>query len=59
MKRKFIEERIFRGLMLFSVAVVLFFVLSVIFSVFKRGIPVLTWEMITSLGMRVEIVKPV
>ncbi len=49
MKRKFVEERIFRGLMLFSVAVVLFFVLSVIFSVFKRGIPVLTWEMITSL----------
>lgn len=35
--------------MKFSVAVVLFFVLSVIVSVFKRGIPVLTWEMITSL----------
>lgn len=49
MKRKFVEEHIFRGLMLLSVAVVLFFVLSVIVSVFKRGIPVLTWEMISSL----------
>lgn len=49
MKRKFVEEHIFKALMKFSVAVVLFFVLSVIVSVFKRGIPVLTWEMITSL----------
>ena len=49
MKRKFIEEHIFRVLMYLSVAIVLFFVLNVVVSVFKRGIPVLTWEMITSL----------
>ena len=31
-----------------SAVLILYFVLSVIFSVFSRGLPVLTWEMITS-----------
>lgn len=32
-----------------SIALVLFFVVSVIWSVFRRGIPVLSWEMVSSL----------
>jgi phosphate transport system permease protein len=34
--------------MYLSAVLILYFVLSVIFSVFSRGLPVLTWEMITS-----------
>ena len=48
-KIKFLEERAVRLLMWLSVAIVLFFVLSVVLSVFRRGLPVLTWEMLTSL----------
>lgn len=46
---KFVEEKAVRVLMWLSVVVVLFFVASVIFSVMRRGVPVLTWEMLTSL----------
>ncbi len=46
---KFIEERFFRVLMLLSLLMVAGFVLSVLWSIFSKGIPVLTWEMVTSL----------
>lgn len=46
---KFVEESVARLLMGLSVAIVLFFVVSVVFSVMRRGLPVLTWEMLTSL----------
>lgn len=46
---KFVEERFARLLMWLSVAIVLFFVASVIFSVMRRGVPVLTWDMVSSL----------
>ena len=46
---KFVEERVARLLMWLSVAIVLFFVASVIFSVMRRGVPVLTWDMVSSL----------
>lgn len=46
---RFIEEKIFRVLMVLSVIVVAFFVFSVIGSILWRGLPVLTWDMITSV----------
>lgn len=46
---RFIEEKIFRVLMVLSVVVVAFFVFSVIGSILWRGLPVLTWDMITSV----------
>lgn len=46
---KFVEERVARLLMWLSVAIVLFFVASVILSVMRRGVPVLTWDMVSSL----------
>ena len=48
MIRSVIEEKIAKSLMYLSAVLILYFVLSVIFSVFSRGLPVLTWEMITS-----------
>lgn len=48
MIRSVIEEKIAKSLMHLSAVLILYFVLSVIFSVFSRGLPVLTWEMITS-----------
>lgn len=48
-KGKFIEERIARILMYLSLAIVFYFVISVIGTIFKRGWPVLTWEMISKL----------
>ena len=48
MIRSVIEEKIAKLLMYLSAVLILYFVLSVIFSVFSRGLPVLTWEMITS-----------
>lgn len=48
-KRKFIEEKLIRLLMFLSILTVFGFVTSVIYSVFKRGIPSLSWEMVTSL----------
>ena len=48
-KGKFIEEKFARLMMYLSVAIILFFVLSVIYTVLHRGLPVLTWEMLSSL----------
>ncbi|UKK72239.1 phosphate ABC transporter permease PstA [Segatella bryantii] len=48
MIRSVIEEKIAKLLMYLSAVLILYFVLCVIFSVFSRGLPVLTWEMITS-----------
>lgn len=48
-KAKYIEEKIFRFLMILSLFIVAGFVLSVLWSIFSKGIPVLTWEMVTSL----------
>lgn len=49
MKRKIIEDNIARFFMYVSVFIVLGAVVSVIFSVFKRGIPSLSWQMISTL----------
>lgn len=48
-KGKFIEEKAAKALMYLSVLVILFFVLSVVYTVLHRGLPVLTWEMVSSL----------
>ena len=49
MKRNIIEEKIFKVLMYASVAMVIYFVASVVLSVFKRGLPLLSWEMVSQL----------
>lgn len=46
---RFIEEKIFKVLMVLSVLIVAFFVFSVIGAILYRGLPVLTWDMITSV----------
>jgi len=46
---RFIEEKIAKVLMLLSVLVVSGFVFSVIYTIFRRGLPVLTWSMISQL----------
>jgi phosphate transport system permease protein len=46
---RFVEEKIAKVLMLFSVLVVSGFVFSVIYTIFWRGLPVLTWGMISQL----------
>lgn len=46
---RFIEEKTVRVLMVLSVMLVAFFVLSVIGSILWRGLPVLTWEMLTEV----------
>lgn len=46
---RFVEEKIFRVLMVLSVVIVAFFVFSVIGAIFYRGLPVLTWDMITKV----------
>lgn len=49
MKKSIIEEKCVKGLMYASIALVVYFVASVVLSVFKRGIPLLSWEMVSSL----------
>ncbi len=49
MRRNIIEEKIFKVLMYASVAMVIYFVASVVLSVFKRGLPLLSWEMVSQL----------
>ena len=39
---KYLEERIMKILMLLSIGIVAFFVLSVLYTIFKRGLPVLS-----------------
>lgn len=46
---KFIEEYIFRALMITSVIIVAGFVFSVLWSILSKGLPVLTWEMLTTI----------
>ena len=49
MKKAVIIEQFWKLLMYASIALVLFFVVSVVWSVFQRGVPVLSWEMVSSL----------
>lgn len=49
MKKSIIEEKCVKGFMYASIALVVYFVASVVLSVFKRGIPLLSWEMVSSL----------
>ena len=49
MKRSLIEEKIFKMLMYASIALVIYFAASVVLSVFKRGLPLLSWEMVSQL----------
>jgi phosphate transport system permease protein len=44
---KKIEEYFFRGLMLFSNLIILFVLLLIIYSIFKKGLSSLSWEMLT------------
>ena len=48
-KSKLAGEIFAKVMMTVSVALVLFFVISVIYSILKRGLPILTWDMVTSL----------
>ncbi len=48
-KAKYIEEKIFRLLMVLSLFIVAGFVFSVLWSILSKGLPVLTWDMVTSL----------
>lgn len=49
MKKKFIEERVAKALMVASVLLVAFLVVSVLGTIFRRGLPVLSWEMVSQL----------
>ena len=46
---KYIEERIVKILMIGAIGIVGFFVLSVLYTIFRRGLPVLSWEMVSQL----------
>ncbi len=46
---KYLEEKLFKGLMYISLLLVAGFVISVLWSIASKGFPVLTWEMVTSL----------
>ncbi len=46
---KHIEETIFKALMWLSLAIVVGGVASVLWSIFSKGLPVLTWEMVSEL----------
>lgn len=46
---KYIEEKIFKVLMYLSLLIVAGFVFSVLWSILSKGLPVLTWEMVSSL----------
>ena len=48
-KGKFIEEKIAKLLMYSSLVIVFYFVVSVIWTIFKRGFPVLSWKMVSEL----------
>lgn len=49
MKKSIVIENIARLMMIASAVLILFFVVSVIYEVFRRGLPVLSWDMITSI----------
>ncbi|MBQ8055349.1 MAG: ABC transporter permease subunit [Paludibacteraceae bacterium] len=46
---KFIEEKIFRILMYVSILIVASFVISVLWSIFSKGFPVLDWKMVSTI----------
>lgn len=46
---RFVEEKIFKILMVLSVVAVAFFVVSVIGSILMRGLPVLAWDMVSTV----------
>ena len=48
LKSKFIEEKVFVGLMWIAVAVVLLVVASIIWTIFVKGIGAISWEMVSS-----------
>lgn len=47
-KRK-LEEKFFRVLMFFSTSIIVVSLLAIVFSIFYKGLPVLSWEMISSV----------
>ena len=47
LKSKFIEEKVFVGLMWIAVAVVLLVVASIIWTIFVKGIGAISWEMVS------------
>lgn len=49
MKFKFIEEKIAKVLMIGSSIVVCGFVINIIYTIFRRGIPALNWDMISKI----------
>lgn len=49
MKFKFIEEKIAKSLMAISIAVVFAFVASIIYVIMQRGLPSLSWDMISKI----------
>lgn len=49
MKLKFIEEKIFKFLMVVASLVVFVFVANIIYTIFLRGFPALNWEMLTQI----------
>jgi len=48
MKRKFIEEKIFYGLMVIATGIILMSLLLLLSSILMKGLPSLSWEMIAS-----------
>lgn len=47
MKFKYLEENIFKGLMIIATLIVLSSLLLIIYSIISRGLPSLTWEMVS------------
>lgn len=46
---RILEEKIFRVLMWLSLLLVALFVVSVLWTIFSKGLPVLTWEMVSTV----------
>jgi phosphate transport system permease protein len=49
MQKKKLEEYFFRVLMFFSTSIIVIALAAIIFSIFYKGLPALTWEMLTSV----------
>lgn len=49
MRLKLIEEKIFRGIMIASALLVLSLLFLIVFALLKRGLPALSWKMLTSV----------
>lgn len=48
-QKKKLEEYFFRVLMFFSTSIIVIALAAIIFSIFYKGLPALTWEMLTSV----------